>query len=132
MLILCSLAGGLWMPEANALALLRRDIDRRPQRIKAVLRNANIRNQFFGGVPDKDVMVVKKFVAQNSESALKTKPKVSSIFHFYGDAHPVLSRTAILALRSSTDDAPGSGLRPEWISSYTDVSQETLAGREPL
>jgi hypothetical protein len=68
------------MPEANALALLRRDIDRRPQRIKAALKNAKLREEFMEGVPDNDVKVVKKFVAQNSESALKTKPKVSSIF----------------------------------------------------
>ncbi|KAE9979789.1 hypothetical protein BLS_009471 [Venturia inaequalis] len=68
-------AGGLWMPEANAIALLRRDIDRRPQRIKAALKNAGIRREFLEGVPDNDAKVVKKFVAQSSQSALKTKPK---------------------------------------------------------
>ncbi|RDI86389.1 hypothetical protein Vi05172_g3381 [Venturia inaequalis] len=73
-------AGGLWMPEANAIALLRRDIDRRPQRIKAALKNAGIRREFLEGVPDNDAKVVKKFVAQSSQSALKTKPKVSPTF----------------------------------------------------
>ncbi|TID19354.1 hypothetical protein E6O75_ATG06692 [Venturia nashicola] len=68
-------AGGLWMPEANAVALLRRDIDRRPQRIKAVLKSAGIRKEFLEGVPDNDAKVVEKFVAQSSQGALKTKPK---------------------------------------------------------
>lgn len=68
------------MPEANAIALLRRDIDRRPQRIKAALKNADIRKEFLEGVPDNEAKVVKKFVAQSSQSALKTKPKVSSFF----------------------------------------------------
>lgn len=68
------------MPEANAVALLRRDIDRRPQRIKAALKNAGIRREFLEGVPDNDAKVAKKFVAQSSQSALKTKPKVSPTF----------------------------------------------------
>lgn len=68
------------MPEANAIALLRRDIDRRPQRIKAVLKNAGIRKEFLEAVPDNDAKVVKKFVAQSSQGALKTKPKVSLFF----------------------------------------------------
>jgi hypothetical protein len=65
------------MPEASSLALLRRDIDRRPHRIKQILRNADIRREFFDSVGDDDRKVVKKFVAQSSENALKTKPKVS-------------------------------------------------------
>lgn len=80
MLTMYCVAGGLWMPEANAVALLRRDIDRRPQRIKAVLKNAGIRKEFLEGVANDDAKVVKKFVAQSSQSALKTKPKVSSFF----------------------------------------------------
>lgn len=68
------------MPEANAVALLRRDIDRRPQRIKSALKNAGIRKEFLGGVPDNEAKVVKKFVAQSSQGALKTKPKVSETF----------------------------------------------------
>jgi hypothetical protein len=65
------------MPEANALALLRRDIDRRPRRIKQALTDANIRKEFLGGVVENDLQAVKKFVAHNAENALKTKPKVS-------------------------------------------------------
>ncbi|QDS70534.1 hypothetical protein FKW77_010339 [Venturia effusa] len=67
--------GGRWTPEASAVALLRRDIDRSPQRIKAVLKKAEIRKEFLDGVADIDAKVVKKFVAQSSQSALKTKPK---------------------------------------------------------
>lgn len=80
MLTLYCIAGGLYMPEANAVALLRRDIDRRPQRIKATLKDEGIRREFLDGALDNDAQVVKKFVAQSSQSALKTKPKVSSIF----------------------------------------------------
>jgi hypothetical protein len=116
MLTLYCLAGGLWMPEANALALLRRDIDRRPQRIKAALRNANIRKEFMEGVPDNDVKVVKRFVTQNLESALKTKPKVSSIFHIYA----VMPMECYLVLLYWPREAPWTmyqalqaGLRPE-------------------
>jgi len=65
------------MPEANALALLRRDIDRRPHRIKAVLSDPAIRREFLGAIARDDRKVVQKFVGQNQENALKTKPKVS-------------------------------------------------------
>lgn len=73
---------GLWMPEASKLALLREDIDRNPQRIKAVLRDVGIRREFFNGIPDDDGKAVKAFVSQNRENALKTKPKVSTMFQF--------------------------------------------------
>ncbi|GAD97878.1 conserved hypothetical protein [Paecilomyces variotii No. 5] len=66
---------GLWMPDASKLALLREDIDRNPQRIKAVLRDVDIRREFFNGIPDDDGKAVKAFASQNRENALKTKPK---------------------------------------------------------
>jgi hypothetical protein len=65
------------MPEAAALAALRRDIDRRPQRIKALLCDANIRKEFLGGVSKDEAKVGKRFVDEHAESNLKTKPKVS-------------------------------------------------------
>ena len=64
------------MPEAAPLALLRNDIDRRPHRIKAVLTNSGIRKTIYDGIKDDEKKAVKAFVAQNSEGALKTKPKV--------------------------------------------------------
>ncbi|TKA65667.1 hypothetical protein B0A49_04984, partial [Cryomyces minteri] len=67
--------GGLWMPEAQSLAALRRDIDRNPQKIKRTLVNSRLRKEFFGGIPDDEKKAVKAFVAQNAENALKTKPK---------------------------------------------------------
>jgi len=65
------------MPEAQPLALLRRDVDRRSHRIKRVLMEAGFRKEFFGRIPKDEKKVVKAFVNQNAENALKTKPKVS-------------------------------------------------------
>jgi uncharacterized protein (DUF2461 family) len=69
-------AGGLWMPDANPLALLRENIDRRPNRLKQALNTADIRKEFLSGVGKDDGEIVKRFVAHNAENALKTKPKV--------------------------------------------------------
>jgi uncharacterized protein (TIGR02453 family) len=68
--------GGLWMPEAQQLALLRRDIDRKPERIKAVLTNAELRKHLLGGVSKDEKKAIKAFAQQNQENALKTHPKV--------------------------------------------------------
>ena len=70
------IAGGLWQPEAAALAKIRREIDRRPERLKAVLAQQAFRNQFLDKVSNDEKKAVAKFVAHNQESALKTKPKV--------------------------------------------------------
>ena len=67
----------MWMPEAAPLALLRRSVDRKPHKIKAVLTDAKIRKEILGGIPNDEKKAVKAFVAQNTENALKTKPKVS-------------------------------------------------------
>lgn len=72
-----SIAAGLWQPEAQALSLMRRTIDRRSNALKKILRDPNIRREFLGGAKDDDKAVVKKFIDHNKESALKTKPKVS-------------------------------------------------------
>jgi uncharacterized protein (DUF2461 family) len=69
--------GGLWQPEAQQLALLRRAIDKRSSRLKEILRGASLRKEFFGGIADDEKRVVGKFIEMNKESALKTKPKVS-------------------------------------------------------
>ncbi|KAL6239572.1 hypothetical protein BDW75DRAFT_121777 [Aspergillus navahoensis] len=66
---------GLWHPEADKLALLREDIDGNSQGLKTVLMEERMRREFFDGIPDNEEKAVEAFVSQNSESALKTKPK---------------------------------------------------------
>ena len=68
--------GGIWHPEAGPLALLRRDVDRRSERLKSVLMEAGIRKEFLGGVGVNEGKVLKAFIAKNGENMLKTKPRV--------------------------------------------------------
>lgn len=68
------------MPEAQPLALLRTNIDRKSHKLKRVLMEPRMRKQVLGGAPADEKKVVKAFVAQNLENALKTKPKVSRLF----------------------------------------------------
>ena len=67
------------MPEASSLAKLRRDIDRKPHKIKRVLTDANLRKEFLDGIPDNESKAVKAFTNQsmNQSNALKKHPKVS-------------------------------------------------------
>lgn len=69
---------GLWMPDAAPLALLRRDVDGRPHKIKQVLMDPAVRKECFKGCPKDEKKAVKAFVEANKENALKTKPKVSN------------------------------------------------------
>jgi hypothetical protein len=64
------------MPEAQPLALLRRNIDRKPEVIRRVLTDATLRKKVLGGIPNDEKKAVKAFASHNAESALKTKPKV--------------------------------------------------------
>lgn len=77
---LCSptafIGSGLWHPEAQPLALLRADINRKPHRLKRILRDPRMRKQILAGAPNDEKKVLKAFASQNSENALKTKPKV--------------------------------------------------------
>ncbi|KAI1967084.1 hypothetical protein LOZ58_000578 [Ophidiomyces ophidiicola] len=66
---------GLWMPDGGRLARLRRDIDSQSERIKLVLSHPDVRKSIFDGIPNDEKKVVKSFVNQNQENALKTKPK---------------------------------------------------------
>ena len=65
---------GLWHPDAAPLALLRRDIDRRSNRLKAVLQDPKLRRVFLHGAK-KETEAVKAFAKCNEENMLKTKPK---------------------------------------------------------
>lgn len=61
------------MPAADSLQKLRRDIDRKPHKIKSVLTDARLRKEFFDGVPNDEKKAVEAFTKQNAESALKTR-----------------------------------------------------------
>ncbi|KAI9809098.1 MAG: hypothetical protein M1825_002387 [Sarcosagium campestre] len=67
--------GGLWHPDAQPLALIRRDIDRKSHKLKRVLLNPNIRRDFLGKVADDERKAVKAFIEHNKDNILKTKPK---------------------------------------------------------
>jgi len=64
------------MPDAQPLGLLRADIDRKPHKIKRILTDAGIRKHILGDIPNNFNKAIKAFASQNSENALKTKPKV--------------------------------------------------------
>ena len=85
--------GGLWMPEAQQLALLRRNIDRHPETIKAMLTDAGVRKHLLGGIPKDEKKAVKAFASSNQENALKTKPKACT------------SRTSPFFVKSRSFDA---------------------------
>jgi hypothetical protein len=70
--------GGLWQPDATQLSALRREINRKPHKLKRVLGRAGIRGTFLGGVSDDEDKVVAAFVAarNNASTALKRNPKV--------------------------------------------------------
>ena len=77
--------GGIWHPEAQPLALLRRDVDLKSHKLKKVLMDPGIRRECFKGIPNDEKKAVKAFVSQNSENMLKTKPKVRVLldYHLY-------------------------------------------------
>lgn len=74
--------GGFWQPEAAALNKLRRDIDRKPHKIKRILTEARFQENFLGSVTNNEKKAVKAFVnlPMNESNALKRNPKVSLIF----------------------------------------------------
>jgi len=63
------------MPEARPLALLRRNIDRKPTKLREVLSEPRMRKQILGVTSSDEKKAVKAFADQNKENALKTKPK---------------------------------------------------------
>ena len=67
--------GGLWMPEAQALAKLRRNIDKNARKIKQVLNLPQTRASFLGGIAADEGKATKAFTKHNAESALRTKPR---------------------------------------------------------
>ncbi|KAI1153749.1 hypothetical protein F4825DRAFT_238941 [Nemania diffusa] len=72
----CLVGGGLWQPEASALAKLRASVDERPHRIRRVLTDPEfVRNFLPNAVGKKEDKILKAFADKNQENALKTKPK---------------------------------------------------------
>nr|OQO15840.1 hypothetical protein B0A51_17555 [Rachicladosporium sp. CCFEE 5018] len=85
--------GGLWHPEAAPTAAMRRDIDRRPNRLKYILLEPRVRKDFLKNAPASAQKAVKAFIATNDENALKTRPKG------YAADHPDI---ALMRLRNYT------------------------------
>lgn len=96
----------MWHPDGRALGLLRRDIDRHPENLKAVLATDPLFKEYLSsanvvekgtksvikkkqGIKSKQIMAederedqaVRSFVTRNSENALKVAPKVSIMSH---------------------------------------------------
>ncbi|KAI0104461.1 hypothetical protein F4814DRAFT_430841 [Daldinia grandis] len=72
----CLIGGGIWHPEADALARLRASVDERPHRISRVLMNPTFRKTFLPEAKSgKEKSVIAAFAAKNQANALKTKPK---------------------------------------------------------
>ncbi|KAF3055019.1 hypothetical protein GL218_07644 [Daldinia childiae] len=73
----CLVGGGVWHPEADALARLRASVDERPHRISRVLTNPTFRKTFLPEAKSgNEKSVIAAFAAKNQDNALKTKPKV--------------------------------------------------------
>lgn len=68
------IGGGLWCPERDALAKLRRSIDRHPNRWRGALTNTDFKDVFFAKVKDGEDKMVDAFVEKNKEYALKKRP----------------------------------------------------------
>lgn len=73
----CFVGSGLWHPDAAPIALLRTEIDQRPEQLRSILMEPRMRKQIFGGVAKDEKKATRAFCEQNKENALKTKPKVS-------------------------------------------------------
>ncbi|KAK4947206.1 hypothetical protein LTR10_013978 [Elasticomyces elasticus] len=58
---------------------MRQSIDRHPERLKAILMDAEMRKSFLGNAPNNNSKAVKAFVESNAGNALKTKPKITFI-----------------------------------------------------
>jgi hypothetical protein len=76
----CLVAGGLWHPEKQYVDLLRRSIDRHPDRWRRALNNPLFKKVFLPGVKAKagPEAAVKAFVGMNQANALKKRPMVKN------------------------------------------------------
>lgn len=72
----------MWQPDAEPLRKLRREIDRKPHKIKQILTAERLRTEFLGRAPNDEKKVIKAFIGltANASTALKRHPKVSTSF----------------------------------------------------
>ncbi|KAI0097242.1 hypothetical protein GGR51DRAFT_541471 [Nemania sp. FL0031] len=102
----CLVGGGLWHPEASALANLRASVDERPQRIRRVLTNPEFVRTFLPDVVGKkEDKILKAFADKNQENALKTKPKGFNPDH--RDIHLLKLRNYTIGCEISEEDLHG-------------------------
>ncbi|CAN9465855.1 unnamed protein product [Alternaria alternata] len=101
--------GGFWQPDATTLAKLRRDIDRKPHKFKAVLTDAGIREAFLGGVKDDEKKAVKAFtsLSMNQSNALKRNPK--GYDHDHKDIELLRLRNFTMGRKLTDDEIVGVG-----------------------
>ena len=120
------------MPEAAPLAALRRDIDRKPHRIKAVLTDTAMRKEFFGGIGRDEKKAIRAFAGHNSRTALKTKPKVSLHLIFIHQQPQLIANATHGKSGMPIDDLISHlyFLNFGW-ETLVDVLSETFAGPEP-
>ncbi|PNY29828.1 Uncharacterized protein TCAP_00262 [Tolypocladium capitatum] len=74
--------GGLWHPEAQFVAKLRRSVDRHPERWRRAINEPLFKKAFFPGIKasaDAEVAVT-AFVDRNQQNALKKRPMVRPPF----------------------------------------------------
>ena len=72
------IGGGLWCPERDHLAKLRRSIDRHPARWREALNTPEFKRVFYPGVKPNadDEKVIQSFLESNKSNALKKRPQV--------------------------------------------------------
>ncbi|KAH6870293.1 hypothetical protein BKA58DRAFT_384758 [Alternaria rosae] len=101
--------GGFWQPDASTLAKLRRDIDRKPHKIKAVLTDSGIRGAFLGGVKDDKKKAVRAFtgLSMNQSNALKRNPK--GYDHDHKDIELMRLRNFTMGRKLADDEIVGPG-----------------------
>ncbi|CAI9626763.1 unnamed protein product [Alternaria burnsii] len=101
--------GGFWQPDATTLAKLRRDIDRKPHKFKAVLTDAGIREAFLGGVKEDEKKAVKAFtsLSMNQSNALKRNPK--GYDHDHKDIELLRLRNFTMGRKLTDDEIVGVG-----------------------
>ncbi|CAH0052761.1 unnamed protein product [Clonostachys solani] len=70
------IGGGLWCPDKDQLAKLRRSIDRHPERWREVLNTPGLKRTYLPGVKPSadDEKAIEAFFDKNQSNALKKKP----------------------------------------------------------
>uniref|UniRef100_A0A8H7NFB7 DUF2461 domain-containing protein n=1 Tax=Bionectria ochroleuca TaxID=29856 RepID=A0A8H7NFB7_BIOOC len=118
------IGGGLWCPDKDQLAKLRRSIDRHPERWREVLNTPELKRIYLPGVKPSadDEKAIEAFFDKNQSNALKKKP-----MGFDADHRDI----KLLRLRNFT-----LGTKIDEASLASDTAQEKVAecfrGLEPF